>query len=234
MLRTNLQFLNVEGGPRTFVITSPLEGEGKTTTTANLAIALAQSNARVLVVDADLRRPRLAEVLGLEGAVGLTDVLIGRAKLEDALQPWGSSNFLVLPAGTVPPNPSELLGSRAMADLIEALEPRFDVVLLDAPPLLPVTDGAILAHRSRGALLVVAAGRSRRGEVEAAVSTLSNVGARLAGVILTMLPTRGADAYGYSRYGYRVYGGYETSSSAGTAASWTPERTEPRATTRTR
>jgi capsular exopolysaccharide synthesis family protein len=157
MLRTNLQFLNVEGEPRTFVVTSSLESEGKTTTTANLGIAIAQSGARVLVIDADLRRPRMAQLLGIEGAVGLTDVLIGRVKLDDALQSWGSKNFMVLPAGTVPPNPSELLGSQSMAELIAFLETRFDVVLFDAPPLLPVTDAALLAKHSSGALLVVAA-----------------------------------------------------------------------------
>jgi succinoglycan biosynthesis transport protein ExoP len=218
MLRTNLQFLNIEGGSRSFVVTSALESEGKTTTTANLAIAIAQSNARVLVIDADLRRPRLAEMLGLEGAVGLTDVLIGRVELDHALQPWGTGNFMVLPSGAIPPNPSELLGSQSMADLLRFLETRFDIVIIDAPPLLPVTDGAVLAKQTRGALVVVAAGRTRRGELEASVATLENVGAHLSGVIMTMLPTRGPDAYGYGRYGYGRYGGYDTG--AGPSAAW--------------
>jgi succinoglycan biosynthesis transport protein ExoP len=205
-LRTNLQFLEVESGARSFVITSSIPSEGKTTTSANLAIALADSGAQVVIIDADLRRPKLASYMGLEGAVGLTDVLISRADLADALQPWGRGNLVVLPAGTVPPNPSELLGSRAMASVIQSLEAEFDVVLIDLPPLLPVTDAALVSKLTRGAIVVVAAGRTHKGELAAAISTLQNVGANVAGVILTMLPTKGPDAYGYGRYGYGGYG----------------------------
>jgi succinoglycan biosynthesis transport protein ExoP len=205
-LRTNLQFLEVESGARSFVITSSIPSEGKTTTSANLAIALADSGAQVVIIDADLRRPKLASYMGLEGAVGLTDVLISKAELADALQPWGRGNLVVLPAGTVPPNPSELLGSRAMASLIQTLEAEFDVVLIDLPPLLPVTDGALVSKLTRGALVVVAAGRTHKGELAGAIATLENVGANVAGVIMTMLPTKGPDAYGYGRYGYGGYG----------------------------
>jgi succinoglycan biosynthesis transport protein ExoP len=205
-LRTNLQFLEVESGARSFVITSSIPSEGKTTTSANLAIALADSGAHVVIIDADLRRPKLASYMGLEGAVGLTDVLISRAELADALQPWGRNNLVVLPAGTVPPNPSELLGSRAMASLIRTLESDFDVVLIDLPPLLPVTDAALVSKLTRGAIVVVAAGRTHKGELAGAIATLENVGANIAGVIITMLPTKGPDAYGYGRYGYGGYG----------------------------
>jgi len=204
-LRTNLQFLEVEPGAKSFVITSSIPSEGKTTTSANLAIALADSGAHVVIVDGDLRRPKLASYMGLEGAIGLTDVLISRASLSDALQPWGRSSLMVLPAGTIPPNPSELLGSRAMAALIHTLEEDFDVVIIDLPPLLPVTDAALVSKITRGALVVVAAGRTRKGEFAAAISTLENVGASVAGVIMTMLPTKGPDAYGYGRYGYGQY-----------------------------
>ncbi|WP_395640502.1 polysaccharide biosynthesis tyrosine autokinase [Pseudolysinimonas sp.] len=207
-LRTNLQFLDVEGGPRSFVVTSALPEEGKTTTAANLAITIAQSGARVVVVDADLRRPRLAEQLGLEGAVGLSDVLIGRVALADALQQWGNLPLHVLPAGTRPPNPSELLGSQAMAMVVRTLETQFDAVLFDAPPLLPVTDGALLAKQTRGALLLVAAGRTRRDDFTSAVRAIENVDARLSGVVITMLPTKGADTYG--RYGYVRYAEFES------------------------
>jgi succinoglycan biosynthesis transport protein ExoP len=205
-LRTNLQFLEVESGARSFVITSSIPSEGKTTTSANLAIALADSGAQVVIIDADLRRPKLASYMGLEGAVGLTDVLISRADLADALQPWGRGNLVVLPAGTIPPNPSELLGSRAMASLIQTLESEFDVVLIDLPPLLPVTDAALVSKLTRGAIVVVAAGRTHKGELSGAISTLENVGANVAGIVLTMLPTKGPDAYGYGRYGYGGYG----------------------------
>jgi succinoglycan biosynthesis transport protein ExoP len=205
-LRTNLQFLDIDPGARSFVVTSSIPSEGKTTTAANLAIALADSGAHVVIIDADLRRPKLAEYMGLEGSVGLSDVLIARASLAEVLQPWGRGNLVVLTAGAVPPNPSELLGSKAMASLIRSLEDDFDVVIIDLPPLLPVTDAALVSKLTRGALLVVAAGRTNKGQVAAAVSILENVGARVAGVILTMLPTKGPDAYGYGRYGYGGYG----------------------------
>lgn len=204
-LRTNLQFLDLDSSARAFVVTSSIPGEGKSTTSANLAIALADSGARVVVIEGDLRRPKLSQYMGIEGAVGLTDVLIGRAELSDVLQRWGRGQLFVLPAGTIPPNPSELLGSQAMAKLLRKLENDFDVVLIDAPPLLPVTDGALVSKLTRGALLVVAAGRTHKGEVEAAIQALESVGATLAGVVMTMLPTKGPDRYG-GRYGYTAYG----------------------------
>ena len=205
-LRTNLQFLDIEPGGRSFVVTSSVQSEGKTTTSANLAIALADSGVRVLIIDADLRRPKLAEYLGLEGAVGLSDVLINRVLLSDALQPWGRNRLTVLPAGTVPPNPSELLGSRTMQELLRSLEQQFDIVIIDMPPLLPVTDAALVSKMTRGALVIAAAGRTDRRELEGAIAALENVGARVSGIIVTMLPTKGADAYGYGRYGYGGYG----------------------------
>jgi succinoglycan biosynthesis transport protein ExoP len=205
-LRTNLQFLEAESGRKSFVITSSIPSEGKTTTAANLAITLAESGAHVVLVDGDLRRPKVASYMGLEGAVGLTDALISRAELADVLQPWGNGSLVVLPAGTVPPNPSELLGSRAMAELIRELESEFDVVLIDLPPLLPVTDAALVSKLTRGTLVVVAVGRTHKGEFAGAVAALEHVGATISGVILTMLPTKGADAYGYGRYGYGGYG----------------------------
>lgn len=204
-LRTNLQFLDVGNGGRSFVVTSSIQSEGKSTTTANLAIALADSGVRVLLVDADLRRPKVANYMGLEGSVGLTDVLIGRVTLADVVQQWGRGRLSVLPAGTVPPNPSELLGSAAMGRLVTELRSAYDVVLFDTPPLLPVTDAAILSRFVGGVILVVAAGRANRHHVAGAISALENVGSSVSGIVLTMLPTKGPDAYGYGRYGY----GYE-------------------------
>jgi capsular exopolysaccharide synthesis family protein len=215
-LRTNLQFLNTEGTSRSFVVTSSVPSEGKSTTAANLAIALADAGGRVLVVDADLRRPKLAEYMGLEGAVGLTDVLIGRAELLDVIQPWGKGSLYVLPAGKIPPNPSELLGSPTMVNLIALFEKEFDYVLFDAPPLLPVTDAAILGKSVGGALVVVSAGHTHKNQLKGAVAALQNVDARIAGFIVTMLPTKGPDAYGYGRYGYGGYGyGYTEPENSG-------------------
>ncbi|WP_138443883.1 polysaccharide biosynthesis tyrosine autokinase [Sinomonas susongensis] len=201
-LRTNLQFLDAGEGARSFVVTSAIESEGKSSTASNLAIALDNAGHKVIVVDADLRRPKLATYMGLEGAVGLTDLLIGRADMDDAVQQWGRGNLHVLPAGSVPPNPSELLGSAAMHSLVSRLENEFDYVLFDAPPLLPVTDAAVLSKTAGGAIVVVAAGRTHRSQLTAAVTTLDNVGVRLFGFVLTMLPVQGPHSYGYQTYGY--------------------------------
>jgi capsular exopolysaccharide synthesis family protein len=221
-LRTNLQFLDVGRTERAFVVTSSIESEGKSTTGANLAIALADAGSRVLIVDADLRRPKLADYMGMEGAVGLTDVLIGRAELDDVIQPWGKGGLFVLPAGMVPPNPSELLGSARMTALIAQFNAAFDVVLFDSPPLLPVTDAAVLAKNVGGAIIIVAAGRTHKNQLKSAISALDNVGASVSGLVLTMLPTKGPDAYGYGRYGYGYgYGeayGSDVAPDEGTAA----------------
>lgn len=209
-LRTNLQFLEVDSG-NTFVITSSISSEGKSTTAINLAIALADSGRRVALVDTDLRKPKVAEYLDIEGGTGLTDVLIGRARLADVLLPWGDRSMHVLPAGRIPPNPSELLGSERMQKLMNALSQEFDVVLCDAPPLLPVTDAAVLTQWTSGAIMVVSVGRTTTHQLEAALSTLDTVGAKVTGIVLSMVPTKGADAYGYG-YGYG-YGAYQTAPS---------------------
>ena len=198
-LRTNLQFLDVEGGPRAFAVTSAIPGEGKTTTTANLAVAMAQFGLRTLVIDADLRDPTLSTVFGIEGAVGLTDVLIGNVALGDALQTLGIENLTILPAGRIPPNPSELLGSKVMLDLLRSLEQNYDAVLIDTPPLLPVTDAALLSAQVRGAIVIIAAGRTRTGQLQGAIESLNKVGARVAGLVFTMLP---AKDMAYGGYGY--------------------------------
>ena len=202
-LRTNLQFVNVEGGPRSFVISSAGPGEGKSTTTANLAISLAETGAKRRP---DRRRPAPAEARRLLSASrvvsGLTDVLIGRAELVDVLQKWGRGYLYVLPAGRIPPNPSELLGSAAMAKLLEKLTAQFDYVLIDAPPLLLVTDAAVVSKLAGGAILVAASGSTKKQELAGAVRALESIGSRLVGIVVTMLPTKGPDSYGYGNYTY--------------------------------
>lgn len=201
-LRTNLQFLDVEGGPRSFVVSSGGPGEGKSTTTANLAIALAETGARVALLDGDLRLPRIADYMGIEGGVGLTNVLIGRVDLADALQKWGKGQLFVLPSGPVPPNPSELLGSAAMDHVLAELTEHFDYVLIDAPPLLLVTDAAVLAKKTRGVIMVAASGKAKKQDLSGAIRTLHTAGGTLLGMVVTMLPTRGPDSYGYGAYTY--------------------------------
>lgn len=202
-LRTNLQFVDVANHPRSIVVTSSLPGEGKTTTTANLALTLSAGGSRVCVVEGDLRRPRLLDYLGFEGAVGLTDVLIGRADLTDVLQQFGESTLWVLGAGGIPPNPSELLGSSVMAQTVKALEARFDYVLIDAPPLLPVTDAAVLSTHVGGALVVVGAGVINKDNLRRALETLQAVNGNTLGLVLNRLPRKEAGGYGYGyKYEY--------------------------------
>lgn len=219
-LRTNLQFVDVDHKPRSIVVTSSVPQEGKSTTTCNLALALTQAGVRVILVEADVRRPRLAEYLGLEGAVGLTDALVGRVELDDLLQPWGDGGLQVLASGPTPPNPSELLGSHQMAELMRELESRCDLVLLDAPPLLPVTDAAVLTKHASGAMLVVRAGETSKEQASRAVDILRAVDAHLYGVVLNMVPTKGPGAYkyGYYGYGYAATGPVDPSAAAPVSA----------------
>ncbi|MCR2802131.1 MULTISPECIES: polysaccharide biosynthesis tyrosine autokinase [unclassified Microbacterium] len=194
ILRTNLQFLDIDG-PATFTITSPGPGDGKSTVALNLANSIAANGSRVLLVEADLRRPQIHESLSLEGGAGLTDVLIGRALFAEVVQTWGSPNLHVLASGRIPPNPSELLGSRHMRDLMAHLQDIYDVVLYDTPPLLPVPDAAILSRSVGGVLLVVAVDRTRRDAIRAATASLEKVGARLAGTVANRVTARGATSY---------------------------------------
>lgn len=197
-LRTNLQFLSLAEGKNSFVVTSTVAGEGKTTTSLNMAMALAEAGKRVLLVDADLRRPRVAENLGLEGAAGLTTVLIGRASLEDVVQPYGNDQLDVLTSGPIPPNPSELLGFDAMRNLIAEASKAYDLVIFDAPPLLPVTDAAILANATGGALVVVGCNIVRSVELQGALQSLERADARVLGLVLNRLKREDEDRYGYN------------------------------------
>lgn len=201
-LRTNLQFIEVDGTARSFVISSAGPGEGKSVTTVNLALALAETGAKVALVDGDLRLPRVAEYMGIEGGAGLTDVLIGRAALADVLQQWGSGRLFVLPSGRIPPNPAELLGSEAMRRTIQALGNSFDYVLIDAPPLLLVTDAAVVSRLTSGALLVAASGSTRKPQFAAAIEKLNTIGSRIFGVVVSKMPPKGPDSYGYGAYSY--------------------------------
>jgi polysaccharide biosynthesis transport protein len=198
-LRTNLQFIDAANHPRSIVFTSSLPAEGKTTTAANLAITMAAGGARVCIVEGDLRRPRLLEYMGLDGSVGLTNVLIGQADLGDALQQFSEGRLSVLGAGPVPPNPSELLGSAAMDKTLRELESRFDMVILDAPPLLPVTDAAVLSTIAGGTVVVVGVGLVDRDHLARSLQSLDAVKGRLLGLVVNRLPTKGADAYYYYR-----------------------------------
>ena len=188
LLRANLQFVGIGGSSKAIVVTSALSAEGRSTTAINLALCLKAAGQSVVLVDTDLRHTRVARTLGLEGSVGVSSLLVGTVGLDDAVQVHARSGLPVVTSGVVPPNPAELLQTHAMAELIAALRSRYDVVIFDAPPLLPVTDAALLAARTDGALLVIRHGKPTRSQVREAAARLDSVGARALGVVLNMTP----------------------------------------------
>jgi capsular exopolysaccharide synthesis family protein len=203
ILRTNLQFIDPDHRHKVFTVTSSLPGEGKSTTATNLAIALAESGERVVLVEGDMRRPRVSDYMNLEPEVGLTTVLVGRIKLDDAIQETATAGLHVLTSGQVPPNPAELIKSNAMAAVLAELRERYDVVLIDATPLLPVTDAALIASQSDGAIVVVRHGSTTVDQVRGALERLESVGSKPLGIVMnrTPRPTKRERGYGYG-YGY--------------------------------
>lgn len=201
-LRTNLQFLAVDDPPRVIVVTSSTPSEGKSTTAINIALALAEADRSVILVDGDMRRPMLHKYLELVGTVGFSTVLSGAVPLADALQKTRFPGLTVLTSGAIPPNPSELLGSLAARNTLSELRSQFDYVIVDSTPLLAVTDAAILAAGADGALIMTRFGQTRRDQLTHAVGSLKSVGARLLGAVFTIAPTRGGSSYGY---GYLYY-----------------------------
>lgn len=202
VLRTHLRFANLDAGRQAVIITSSLPDEGKTFVATNLAVAIAKGGRSVLLIDADLRNPGVAKVLGLENSVGLVTVLLGRATLDEAAQPH-PSGVTFLGTGPQPPNPAEVLDTRVMRDLIAIARQRFDVVILDAPPLLPVADAAILLTEVDGALLLVRHGTTHREQLRRAVARAEAVGGRILGTVVNRAPLGGkTSSYGYYGYGY--------------------------------
>jgi len=184
-LRTNLEFSSLDKSLRSLLVTSASSEEGKSTTLANLAVTIGQSGKRVILVDADLRRPTLHQIFGLKNSAGLTDMvrdegLLANPPLQDASVP----NLKVLPSGQLPPNPAEILGSKRMSEIIAALLERADLVLFDAPPVLAVTDAAVLSGKVDGVLLVVSAGKTKRENAKKAQMQLEKINAHVIGAVL--------------------------------------------------
>ena len=182
-IRTNLRFLQAGKDRKVFVITSSIPGEGKSIVAANLAAVLAASGSSVCLVEADLRRPSLGPYLDLEDSVGVTSVLAGDATVDEALQTWGPDGLQVMLSGQLPPNPSEMLGSLAAEELFVVLSNRFDTVIVDCPPLLPVTDAAIIARYFEGAIMVAGSGKVQVREFRRSLQMLDSAGVPLLGVI---------------------------------------------------
>ncbi len=216
-LRTNLMFSSPERPPQTVLIASTEASEGKTLTTVNLAVSLALSGSRVVLVDADMRRPKCHKALNVRRGPGLAEVLTGKCELGKALAPsplFGDGGYhlpndqklYLLPAGTAAPNPAELLGSAAMNNLLSQLKEQFEFVLVDSPPILRVTDGVVLATKTDGVLFVIKGGQWSQDIIQRAVAQLDNVRAHTLGVVLNCVnPKRGGSSYYYYRHYHKSY-----------------------------
>jgi capsular exopolysaccharide synthesis family protein len=212
-LRTNLKYTDVGSPLRKVLVTSPGPGEGKSTITANLAVVLAQSGQRVIAASVDLRKPMLHRYIGLSNQLGVTTILAGQATLADCLQDTGVENMRFLASGPHPPNPAELLSSQRMQELLIELQERADIILFDAPPIVAVTDAAVLAPHMDGVLLVVNVGTVPREMAIRSKEQLLKVGARLLGVVLNRVDSR--EGYGYYYYYYYYGEGTSQTRSAG-------------------
>lgn len=201
-LRTNLQFIAAARATEVIIVSSSVPLEGKSSTAVNLALTFAQFGERVCLIEGDLRRPRVAEHLDLAREVGLTNVLTGQVALDDALQPWGSDGLSLLASGLTPPNPSELLGSVAMHRVIDSLRGRFDKIVVDTPPVLPVTDAAVASAWADAVVLVVRHGRTTRAQLATAARSLRNVDAPVVGCVFNMRKARRADRKTYGPESY--------------------------------
>lgn len=206
-LRTNLQFSSFDEKVKVILITSSGPGEGKSTTAANLAVVMAQSGSKTLLIDCDQRRPRLHKIFGLSNAAGLSNFLAEEVSFESTVMETGIENLQVLTAGVKPPNPSELLGSKKMNQFVSCLKERYDYIILDTPPILLVTDAQILSKYADGCLLVASSGEVEKEAVIKGKELLEKVDARILGVVLNKVEVNLKGNYGY--YYYYYYDGHK-------------------------
>jgi len=222
-LRTNLDFSALDKSLKSLVITSSVPSEGKSTIAANLAVAEAQAGKRVILVDADLRRPSVGKIFGLKPATGFTTVLLNRENraraIDEALQPTVVPNLLVMTSGPHPPNPAELLASHAATEVLRELEERADLVIFDTPPMGPLTDAVVLSARVDGTMIVMRAGSTRRTLVGNSVNTIKKVGGNVVGTVLNMVDLKGISSYSYYYYYSTEYYGQEEVSTSTSAKS---------------
>lgn len=203
ILRTNIQFSNLDTDIQTIMVTSAAMGEGKSTTSANLAVAYAQAGKKVLIIDADLRKPTQHHIFRVSNRIGLTSVLSHQGPLGSALLDTTVEQLSIIPSGPIPPNPSEILASKRMSSMLDDLKSQFDIIIIDTPPTLAVTDAQIIAAQSDGVLMVVDAGKVKKEASARAKAGLDMVGTKLLGVVLNNISRSSAEGYYYYYYGER-------------------------------
>jgi capsular exopolysaccharide synthesis family protein len=203
-LRTNIQFSSLDTNVKSIVVTSSGPAEGKSTVMVNLAVTMAQSGKKVIIVDCDLRKPSVHKKLGLPNSEGLTNMLIQDKKIEECIIATKVPNLYAMTSGPTPPNPAELLGSKKMKSILGELEQVFDMVLIDAPPVIAVTDAQILATLVEGVLLIASYGQTVKFGLVKAKELLDKVGAKILGIVMNKVP-EDAESYYYGKYYYSYY-----------------------------
>lgn len=203
-LRTNIQFSLPDTKVKTILLTSSGPGEGKSTTSSNIAVTFAQNGHKTIIIDCDLRKSTIHKKFGVSNTIGLTNILIGEVNFNEESFKSQVANLYILPSGTRPPNPAELLSSKKMEKFMEELKEKFEVIIIDTPPVLMVTDAQILSNYADGVILVVASGEADKHAAQRAKELLEKVNAKILGVVLNKLDTTKKGYYGY--YNYYYYG----------------------------
>lgn len=201
-MRTNVHYSNVDKELKVIQITSTQQGEGKSTITANYAITLAQSGKRVLIIDCDLRRPNIHKVFGVPNVNGLINVLMRENELDRSIKYTKVEGVFILVAGPIPPNPSEMLESKRMDEIIEVVRENFDIILLDSPPVLPVTDALIISKYTEGTIVVIALEETQKEALKKTIESLENVDANIIGTVVNKANVKKGH-YGYGGYSYK-------------------------------
>jgi capsular exopolysaccharide synthesis family protein len=201
-LRTNIQFSLLDEEIKTVVVTSTKPSEGKSTVISNLAITMAQAGKKVLLIDCDLRKPTIHKKFGISNKDGLTNILAKERNINEVIKASNINNFYILTSGPIPPNPAELLGSKRFKMLIKELKETFDIVLLDAPPVLAVTDAQILSTICNGVIFVAEYGQAEKNAIVMGKELIEKVGGKILGVVLNKVPTKSSNYY-YYNYDYK-------------------------------
>ncbi|OAB46227.1 CpsD/CapB family tyrosine-protein kinase [Paenibacillus glacialis] len=203
LLRTNIHFSSIDQALKTIMVTSSQAGEGKTTTISNLAITYAQEGKNVLLIDMDMRKPSLHRIFSQSNRQGLSTVLTGDTSVQDAIQETMVSHLSLLPSGPIPGNPSDLIDSTAMREMLEQLQQEYDVILMDSPPVLSVTDSVIASTLCDGVIMVVAAGKVKKVHLKKAKGQLDHVNARLLGIVLNRMNRDNQSNFYMNYYGMK-------------------------------